>query len=85
MAATDVPPARGNDSEDVFEVTRRVNARIRPAVQRVCRRMYSSGCEVVTSQQAALDVDNPGVNAYVDANNRVSPPRGGPRPRGRLR
>ena len=33
MFATRVPPSR-NDSEDIFEVTKRVNARIRPAVYR---------------------------------------------------
>ena len=71
IATTHVPPPRG-DSEDVYEVAVRVNARIRPAVQRVCRRMYASGCETVTSKRAAIDVPNPGVNAYVDANNRVS-------------
>ena len=71
MYATHVPPSRG-DSQDIFEVTKRVNARIRPAVQTICRRMYVSGCERVTSQHLRLVEASPEVNAYADHHNRVT-------------
>ena len=72
MAATQASPSRQTQTDDLFEVARRVQERVTPAAYRVCTRMYSTGCEVVTNRPVRMDVHNREVNAYADTNNQVT-------------
>ena len=67
-----LPPSRNTPTDDIVDVTRRVQERVTQAAYRVCTRMYATGCEVVTKHPVVVAYRSPEVNAYVDANNQIT-------------
>ena len=72
IAEASVAPSRNTPPEDMLKVAERVRKRVMPAAYRVCSRMYASGCEIMATQPLLVIAHSRAVNAYADANNRVT-------------
>lgn len=64
-------PSRWLAKADLVPTVDRIVKRIAPATDRICRRMYATGCERIPWKTVLVVEDDPSINAFADQNNQV--------------